>query len=304
VKNIPIQPLVSVIMPCYGMGKFIGAALQGVGKQSYVNWEVIAVDDCGPEDDTENLINEFKKRYPKDRVEFIRNSTNMGRGKTRNLGISNAHGSLIALLDPDDCWGASHLEAAVLALQTADIYFCQALSIDDMGAPLGIHLGGRFAELAAGFPESLANECFLLTSSSVLKKEVHQRSHGFSEDEICEDWDYFLRALMAGYSFSFNMEKNCFYRKHGDAVSKNYLHVLECSVRVLRRNMQRSEKPLRSYLRKSLQNHLQRLVYLKVSFRKAGVFTDIIHSLGLNPMGLKLWGNVIKGLKNNWSKAI
>ena len=41
------EPLVSVIMPCYKMGRFIGEALESVGKQSYLNWEVLAVDDCG-----------------------------------------------------------------------------------------------------------------------------------------------------------------------------------------------------------------------------------------------------------------
>ena len=46
------QPLVSGIMPCFKMGRFIGEALESVGAQTYTNWEVIAVDDCGPEDAT------------------------------------------------------------------------------------------------------------------------------------------------------------------------------------------------------------------------------------------------------------
>ena len=62
------HPLVSVIMPCYKMGRFIGEALESVGKQTYTNWEVIAVDDCGPEDGTRKAVEFFAKQFPNNRI--------------------------------------------------------------------------------------------------------------------------------------------------------------------------------------------------------------------------------------------
>ena len=51
-------------MPCYKMGRFIGEALESVGKQTYTNWEVLAVDDCGPEDGTREAVEGFAKQFP------------------------------------------------------------------------------------------------------------------------------------------------------------------------------------------------------------------------------------------------
>jgi len=41
------EPLVSVIIPSFKMGQFIGEALESVGAQTYPHWEVIVVDDAG-----------------------------------------------------------------------------------------------------------------------------------------------------------------------------------------------------------------------------------------------------------------
>lgn len=67
-------PLVSVIMPCYKMGRFIGEALESVGKQTYTNWEVIAVDDCGPEDGTHKIVKDFASKHLDHRIEYIRHA--------------------------------------------------------------------------------------------------------------------------------------------------------------------------------------------------------------------------------------
>ena len=49
-KSVEQKPgLVSVIIPSFKMGQFIGEALESVGLQTYPHWEVIVVDDAGPE---------------------------------------------------------------------------------------------------------------------------------------------------------------------------------------------------------------------------------------------------------------
>ncbi len=39
-------PLVSVIMPTYNSAEFIGAAIQSVQNQKYLNWELLIIDDA------------------------------------------------------------------------------------------------------------------------------------------------------------------------------------------------------------------------------------------------------------------
>ena len=77
-SHISDRPLVSIIIPSYKMGRYIGEALESVGKQTYENWEVIAVDDCGPEDGTKEIIESFAACHPQHRIEFIRHQKNGG----------------------------------------------------------------------------------------------------------------------------------------------------------------------------------------------------------------------------------
>jgi glycosyltransferase involved in cell wall biosynthesis len=67
-----------VILPCYKTGQFIGEALESVGVQTYTNWEVIAVDDCGPEDGTRGAVEAFAAKFPDHRILYHRHKLNAG----------------------------------------------------------------------------------------------------------------------------------------------------------------------------------------------------------------------------------
>jgi len=84
------EPLVSIILPSYKMGSYVSRALESIGKQTYTNWEVLLVDDCGPEDGTHNAVLEFQSNYPANRVQYIRNSENFGIGNSRNIAIAES----------------------------------------------------------------------------------------------------------------------------------------------------------------------------------------------------------------------
>ena len=97
-------PAFSIIIPAYKMGRFIGEALASVGVQSCRDWEVIVVEDCGPEDGTEAIVRDFAKAHPNHRVEFIRHERNTGVSGARNTAIAAARGDFLAFLDPDNYW--------------------------------------------------------------------------------------------------------------------------------------------------------------------------------------------------------
>lgn len=94
----------SVIIPVYNKEDHIKATLNSVLSQSFKDFEAIIVND-GSTDKSMDIVSSFKDK----RIQII-NKKNEGVSTARNLGIKNAKGDFIALLDADDIWYPNHLE--------------------------------------------------------------------------------------------------------------------------------------------------------------------------------------------------
>jgi glycosyltransferase involved in cell wall biosynthesis len=104
-------PRVSIVLPTYDRADFIMQAIVSIQKQTYSNWELLVVDD-GSTDNTESLV----KQIADDRIIFLKTKSRLGIIGTRNEGLRNATGQLIAFIDSDDLWDAAKLEKQVKAL--------------------------------------------------------------------------------------------------------------------------------------------------------------------------------------------
>lgn len=101
---------VSVIMPIYNSARFIAASIDSVLKQTYINWELILIDDCSGDDSA--II--AKSYCDKDsRIKLLRLDENSGAAVARNRGIEVAEGRFIAFLDSDDLWVPEKLDTQV-----------------------------------------------------------------------------------------------------------------------------------------------------------------------------------------------
>lgn len=90
--------MISVIIPTYNYGHFIGDAIQCIINQSYTNWEIIVVDD----DSTDNTPDIVKRFAGNDnRIQYI-HQQNSGPSAARNTGLRYCRGQYIQFLDPDD----------------------------------------------------------------------------------------------------------------------------------------------------------------------------------------------------------
>lgn len=98
-----LTPLVSVVIPTWNRAHVIQRAVNSVLTQTRGDFEVIVVDD-GSEDDTPKLF-----QTPDPRIRYIRNP-HLGLSATRNTGLENAKGELIAYLDSDNAWRPDYLE--------------------------------------------------------------------------------------------------------------------------------------------------------------------------------------------------
>lgn len=100
--------LVSIITPVYNCDKFIAETINSVIAQTYINWELIIVDDCST-DDTENVVRSFQDQ----RIHYYQNVVNSGAAVSRNRALREAKGRWIAFLDSDDLWLPNKLDRQI-----------------------------------------------------------------------------------------------------------------------------------------------------------------------------------------------
>lgn len=90
--------LLSIIMPVYGVEKYISTAISSVLKQSFVDWELIIVNDGSP-DNSESIAQEFSNKDS--RIKVV-SKPNGGLSDARNFGLKLATGKYIHFFDSDD----------------------------------------------------------------------------------------------------------------------------------------------------------------------------------------------------------
>jgi len=122
----------TVIITCYNLERFIGAAIESVLGQDYVDKpEIIVVDDCST-DGSELVI----RSYP---VKYVRTDRNCGSLLAMLAGLEIASNDIICLLDGDDIWREDKLKEVSerfvrnprIAFITHDLAF-----IDSSGEPV------------------------------------------------------------------------------------------------------------------------------------------------------------------------
>ena len=116
-KGVHEEPKVSVILPAYKAEFGIRIAIESILSQSWQNIELLAVDDCSP-DDTVETIKEYARKDP--RVKLLSTPTNSGPYTARNIAMKEATGEFITINDADDWSHEQKVETQVRHLLEND----------------------------------------------------------------------------------------------------------------------------------------------------------------------------------------
>ena len=127
-------------MPSYNTAQFIGQSIQSVLTQTYLNWELIIVDDCST-DNTEKVVSAFLND---NRIIFLKNERNSGAAVSRNRALKEAKGKWIAFLDSDDLWEPEKLEKQIAFMKNNGYSFSYTnyVEIDEAGIQSGVKVTG------------------------------------------------------------------------------------------------------------------------------------------------------------------
>ncbi len=97
---------ISIIMPVYGVEKFVGKAIESIQAQTLKEWEMFAVDD-GTKDNSGVICDEYAAKDS--RIKVI-HKENGGAPSARNVAIPQAKGKYMYFMDSDDWCEPTMLE--------------------------------------------------------------------------------------------------------------------------------------------------------------------------------------------------
>lgn len=234
-------PLVSCVIILFNNEDFLAAAIESVLAQTYPHWELLLVDD-GSVDGSSQIAQKYAQNNAQ-QVQYLEHPRHQNKGKnaSRNLGIQQAKGALIALLDGDDEWLPQKLSEQVAAYQqhpTAGMLYGRTLvwhswtgqakdEKRDHFAPLGVPPNTLVSPPALAINLLQGGYQTPTTCNAIVRREVFDQIGSFDEDyrEVFEDTAFFIQlALNFPVFVADNYWAN--YRKH-DASSCAHFAALE-----------------------------------------------------------------------------
>lgn len=108
------RPFFTVVMPAYGVEKYLKKAVDSIRSQTFGDWELIIVEDGSP-DRTGELADRLAGKDS--RIRVVHHEKNKGLSEARNTGIRQARGKYIWFMDPDDSVEESLLQEVQGALE-------------------------------------------------------------------------------------------------------------------------------------------------------------------------------------------
>ncbi|MBT2282048.1 glycosyltransferase [Paenibacillus polymyxa] len=128
--------LVSIILPVYNDTQYLSESIRSILTQSYVNLELIIIDDGSTVD-----IKQYVDRYKFDsRIKYFRSKENLGIPSALNYGVTKATGSIMAWTSADNFTHSKWIEKMVLKLEsdpTAVAAYSSYYHVDEDGIIIG-----------------------------------------------------------------------------------------------------------------------------------------------------------------------
>ena len=126
----------SINIPAY-KSKFLGKTLESVLSQTYIDYEVIIVDDHSPED-IFSIVNQFNDK----RIRYYRNEVNKGAINVVdnwNICLSYSNGDYVICMGDDDMLSPDALEKYAYYINKypdVDVFHSRVMMIDELGQPI------------------------------------------------------------------------------------------------------------------------------------------------------------------------
>jgi len=223
-----VEPLLSVIIPAYNYGRFLGQCVQSVLDQGVDDIEVLVLDNAST-DDTPQVMARFAGDR---RVRYMRNRYNYGPGYNWGNGLWVAQGRYFTYLSADDYFNPGHL-AALLAVMQAHpevaVGYTGIRWVDEHGVALAQprHPGYRPADYVGGRNEVadlLVHDNYVAPSAAIYHRRSFRQTWRAVENSGGADWDMAIQMAERFPDFAYVDAPGVSYRLHGAQYSQQVFY--------------------------------------------------------------------------------
>lgn len=215
------MPKVSIIIPVYGVEKYIERCARSLFEQTLDDIEYLFIDDCTPDKSVE-ILKRVLEEYPhrKSQVVIHRMEQNSGQAKVREWGMRNATGEYVIHCDSDD-WVDVHMYEKMYKKSVSadyDIVVCDYYESDGIS-----HV--RKNEYISDKVEETMSSILLKKTHSVLwnklvKKSIYNNEIIYPIANNAEDYALLVQLAYNSKSFGYVNEPLYFYFYNTSSLTK------------------------------------------------------------------------------------
>lgn len=210
------MPKVSVIIPVYGVEKYIERCARSLFEQTLDDIEYLFIDDCTPDRSIE-ILNKVLKEYPNRQSQIVihRMEQNSGQAAVRKWGIENATGEFIIHCDSDDWVNINAYKSCYdnALFNNSDIVFF------DYDVTDGIHHSLNRRSFSTNkyyiIGKLLSGQLMGSLWGMLVKKSLYKGVKYYPADNFCEDLVLSIQLVNTGIRYSY-IEASFYYYFQSD----------------------------------------------------------------------------------------
>ena len=232
------MPEISIVLPTYNGSRFIRQSIESCLAQTFVDFELIIVNDCST-DNTLDILHEYAKKDT--RIKIVDNIANLKLPLSLNAGFNVAQGLYHTWTSDDNYYAPNALETLHNKLRAdnqIDFIYTDYTLIDDKNNIIGEK---RFNDINDSFTKWIGcGACFLY------KAEIFKSIKGYSPAAfLIEDYDFFMRAYL-DFKFCYFPGTNLYYyREHDSSLTAQHGKTVNLIAKIMiERQMGRLEEKL------------------------------------------------------------
>lgn len=219
--------MISIIIPIYNVKDYVKDCIDSILNQTYKDYEVILVDDCGRDESVaiaEKMLEEGQVRYS-----VLHHDHNRGLSAARNTGFAKAKGEYILFVDSDDTMALDCLEKLVaMADKTKADVTVGNINVIGNGAEIPL-LSDKLPELFFSRDEILASymkgEWYMMAWNKLVRRDFMEKNHLlFVNGLLHEDnpWSFEIACKAEKMAFVKDNTYNYLVRENSLQTDKNF----------------------------------------------------------------------------------